>query len=230
MTTKEAIRHALGLAEDALLPAIDAMADAPLTYPTGNGGCHPLWVMGHLAVVEGMVTAMLTHGSNPASHWEPRFAQDSVAVSDASRYPTFHEVRATFLDLRRDNLKRLDAMTERDLDRATPWQPQGARGALRHGRQGPAHGGAPPDDAPRPGDRRTPRGRAAGTAGDHHAVPAGGQRVMEGNGDAGQPPTVDGRWMTRASARHSNSASATETVTAVREADGTRRIADDFVQ
>jgi uncharacterized damage-inducible protein DinB len=125
MTTKEAIRYALGLAEGALLPAIDAMADAPLTFPTGNGGCHPLWVMGHLAVVEGMLTAMLTHGNNPASHWEPLFAQDSVAVSDASRYPTFHEVRATFLDLRRENLKRLDAMTEGDLDRATPWQPQG---------------------------------------------------------------------------------------------------------
>src|SRR5687768_17899582 len=51
-STKEAIRYALGLAEGALLPAIDAMADAPLTYPTSNGGCHPLWVMGHLAVVE----------------------------------------------------------------------------------------------------------------------------------------------------------------------------------
>ncbi|HUS22415.1 MAG TPA: DinB family protein [Aeromicrobium sp.] len=125
MTTKDAIRYALGLAEGAFLPAIDAMAGAPLTYPTSNGGCHPLWVMGHLAVVEGMLTAMLTHGTNPAQHWEPLFAQDSVAVSDASRYPTFDEVRATFLALRHDNLKRLDAMSEVDLDRPTPWQPRG---------------------------------------------------------------------------------------------------------
>lgn len=125
MTTKDAVRFALGLAEGAFLPSIDTMADAPLTYPTNNGGCHPLWVMGHLAVVEGMLAAMLTQGHNPAGDWEPLFAQDSVAVSDADRYPSFAEVRATFLGLRRDNLKRLDAMTEADLDRATPWQPQG---------------------------------------------------------------------------------------------------------
>ena len=64
-------------------------------------------------------------GRQPDRSLGPLFAQDSVAVSDASCYPAFDEVRATFLDLRRDNLKRLDAMTEADLDRATPWQPQG---------------------------------------------------------------------------------------------------------
>lgn len=125
MTTKDAIRFALGLADGAFLPAIDAIADAPLTYPTGNGGCHPLWVMGHLAVVEGMVTAMLTEGGNPVEQWEPLFAQESVALADASRYPTFAEVRDRFVGLRRDNLQRLDGMTDADLDRATPWQPQG---------------------------------------------------------------------------------------------------------
>lgn len=125
MTTTEAIRYALGLADGAFLPAIDAMADAPLTYPTSHGGCHPLWVIGHLAVVEGMLTAMLTHGDNPTEHWAPLFGQDSVAGTDAGRYPAFDEVRTTFLDLRRANLTRLDAMTEVDSDRATPWQPQG---------------------------------------------------------------------------------------------------------
>lgn len=125
MTTKDAIRHALGLADSAVLPAIDAMIDAPLTYPTSNGGCHPLWVMGHLAVVEGMLTAMLTGGNNPAARWEPLFAQDSVAAADAGRYPTLAEVRDTFLDLRRDNLQRLETMTESDFERPTPWQPEG---------------------------------------------------------------------------------------------------------
>lgn len=125
MTTKDAVRFALDLAGGASLPAIDAMADAPLTFPTNNGGCHPLWVMGHLAVVEGMLASMLTQGNSPAAHWEPLFGQDSVATSDASRYPSFAEVRTTFLGLRHDNLKRLDAMSEADLDRATPWQPRG---------------------------------------------------------------------------------------------------------
>lgn len=127
MTTKEAIRYALGLADGASLPAIDRMADAPLTYPTVNGGCHPLWVVGHLAVVEGMLTAMLTQGPSPTSHWEPLFGQDSEATDDANRYPTYDEVRTTFRSLRRDNLERLEAMTESDLDRATPWQPKGLK-------------------------------------------------------------------------------------------------------
>lgn len=125
MTTKDAIRYVLGLADGASLPAIDALADAPLTYPTPNGGCHPLWVVGHLAVVEGMLTSMLTQGASPTSHWEPLFGQDSEATADAGRYPTYDEVRATFRALRRDNLERFDALNEADLDRTTPWQPKG---------------------------------------------------------------------------------------------------------
>lgn len=125
MTTKDAIRYALGLADGASLPAIDSMAHAPLTYPTVNGGCHPLWVVGHLAVVEGMLTAMLTEGPSPTSRWEPLFGQDSEATADAGKYPTYDEVRATFRALRRENLERLEAMTEADLERATPWQPKG---------------------------------------------------------------------------------------------------------
>jgi uncharacterized damage-inducible protein DinB len=125
MTTKDAIRYALGLADGASLPAIDSMADAPLTYPTVNGGCHPLWVVGHLAVVEGMLAAILTQGPSPTSRWEPLFGQDSKATADARSYPTYDEVRATFRALRRENLERLEAMTEADLERATPWQPKG---------------------------------------------------------------------------------------------------------
>lgn len=125
MTTKEAIRYALGLADGASLPAIDRMAGAPLTYPTPNGGCHPLWVVGHLAVVEGMLTAMLTDGASPTSHWEPLFGQDSETTAEAARYPTYDEVRATFRSLRRANVERLETMTEADLDRPTPWQPTG---------------------------------------------------------------------------------------------------------
>lgn len=125
MTTKEAIRYALGLADGASLPAIESMASAPLTYPTPNGGCHPLWVVGHLAVVEGMLTSMLTNGPSPTSHWEPLFGQDSETTADASLYPTYDEVRERFRSLRFDNLERLDAMTEADFERATAWQPKG---------------------------------------------------------------------------------------------------------
>jgi hypothetical protein len=125
MTTKDAIRYALELAEGAMLPALDAMADAPLTFPTVNGGSHPLWVIGHLAVVEGMLHAMLIGGDSPTGQWAPLFGQDSLALADASRYPRFDDVRTKYIELRRGTLRRLASMTDADLDRATPWQPEG---------------------------------------------------------------------------------------------------------
>jgi len=46
MQTKDAIRFALNLSNGAVLSAIDEMSGAATTFPTPNGGCHPLWVLG----------------------------------------------------------------------------------------------------------------------------------------------------------------------------------------
>jgi hypothetical protein len=69
MRTKEAIQFALALSNGAVLSAIDKMSDAALTFPTPNRGCHPLWVLGHLAVVEGMIPEVLFGQKNPAEEW-----------------------------------------------------------------------------------------------------------------------------------------------------------------
>jgi hypothetical protein len=53
MQTKDAIKFALTLSNGAVLSVIDEMSGAATTFPTPNGGCHPLWVLGHLTVVEG---------------------------------------------------------------------------------------------------------------------------------------------------------------------------------
>jgi len=53
MQTKDAIRIALTASNEAVLSVIDEMRDLPTTFPTPNGGCHPLWVLGHLTLVEG---------------------------------------------------------------------------------------------------------------------------------------------------------------------------------
>jgi hypothetical protein len=69
MQTKDAITFALAASNGAVLSVIDEMSSAPTTFPTPNGGCHPLWVLGHLAFVEGMIPAALFGEPNAAAGW-----------------------------------------------------------------------------------------------------------------------------------------------------------------
>ena len=124
MFTKDAIHYSLTLANRAVLDTLAGVADAPLTYPTENGGCHPLWVMGHLAFVEGM-THQLLGGDNPVAHWGELFGQDTTPVADATQYPAFATVRDQYVALRTRTFELLDGMSETDLDTPTPWQPAG---------------------------------------------------------------------------------------------------------
>ena len=125
MYTKDAIRYSLTLADQAVMRSIETIQDAPMTFPTENGGCHPLWVLGHLTVVEGMTHQLLAGGDNPAADWGALFGQDTVAIGEASRYPSFEEVRARYTELRKRNLALLDSFSETDLDKPTPFQPKG---------------------------------------------------------------------------------------------------------
>jgi hypothetical protein len=65
MQTKEAIKFALTVSDRAVLSVIDGMGGAATTFPTPNGGCHPLWVLGHLTLVEGMIPAALFAEKKP---------------------------------------------------------------------------------------------------------------------------------------------------------------------
>ena len=73
MYTKDAIRYSLTMADQLTMRSLATIEDAPLTFPTENGGCHPLWVMGHLAFVEGLTHEMLGGGTNPVAHWARDF-------------------------------------------------------------------------------------------------------------------------------------------------------------
>jgi len=123
--TKDAIRFSLDFAEDAVLKSLATIDDAPLTFPTGKGGCHPLWVLGHLAFVEGLAYEMLTGIQNPAGEWADLFGQDSTATDNVAQYPPLGEVVAKYMQVRRKNLQLLDSLSEIDLDKRTPWQPKG---------------------------------------------------------------------------------------------------------
>jgi uncharacterized damage-inducible protein DinB len=124
MYTKDAILYSLNMADQATMRALATIDDAPLTFPTENGGCHPLWVMGHLAFVEGLTHEMLG-GTNPVAHWATIFGQDTVPTADPAQYPAFAKVRAQYVELRNRNMQLLESMSEADLDRPTASQPKG---------------------------------------------------------------------------------------------------------
>ena len=125
MQTKDAIKFALTVSNGAVLSVIDEMSDAATTFPTPNGGCHPLWVLGHLTLVEGMIPAALFGGKNPAAEWQPYFGENSDPVADAKAYPPFAEVREKYRQLRERNLKLLESLSEADLDKPTKTPPKG---------------------------------------------------------------------------------------------------------
>ena len=124
MSTQDAIRFSLNLADQAMIRSLKTIEDAPLTFPTENGGCQPLWVIGHLAFVEGLTQEILG-GSNPVAHWAAIFGQDTVPTADAAQYPEFEKVRDQYVQLRNGTLQLLESMTEADLDKPTAWQPPG---------------------------------------------------------------------------------------------------------
>jgi hypothetical protein len=125
MHTKDAIKFALTVSNGAVLNVIDQMSGAATTFPTPNGGCHPLWVLGHLTLVEGLIPAVLFGDKNPAAEWQQYFGEHSEAVADASAYPPFAEVREKYLLLREQNLKLLESLSEADLDKPTKVPPKG---------------------------------------------------------------------------------------------------------
>jgi len=123
--TKDAIRFSLNLADQAMFNSLGKIDDIPLTFPTGEGGCHPLWVLGHLAFVEGLAYEMLAGGENPCAEWASLFAPDSIPTDEVGKYPAIEKVRVRYLHLRQMNLQFLDSLSDADLDKPTPWQPKG---------------------------------------------------------------------------------------------------------
>ncbi len=125
MHAKELIQFALTASNAAVLGTIDKLSDAPMTFPTPNGGCHPLWVLGHLTVVEGMIPAVIFGDQNAVADWEKYFGRGSQPVGNAAAYPPFTEVRKKYLELRERNLKLLASLSEQDLDQPVKAPPKG---------------------------------------------------------------------------------------------------------
>ncbi len=72
-----------------------------------------------------MIPAVLFGDKNPAEEWQQYFGENSKPVSDPSAYPPLTEVREKYLQLREQNLKLLESLSEEDLDKPTKAPPKG---------------------------------------------------------------------------------------------------------
>ena len=125
MQSIELIRINLRRSREKALARIEEMRDHCLVPPTALGGGHTLWVLGHMAYIEGLVIRTFMLGEeNPLASWEEPFDGDEVP-QDADAFPPFDEVLATCRDMRAGTLTLLDSLTEEDLDRPGAKSPPG---------------------------------------------------------------------------------------------------------
>lgn len=128
MRAIDIIRAALQMTDESTAALAADMRNAPLTRPIQQGGRtsgnHPLWILGHLAFIEGSIRPILFGpgsanggGANPVAHWRHLFATGSQPSDDAELYPSFDEVLATLRALRRQTLAILDEIGDNGLDR-----------------------------------------------------------------------------------------------------------------
>lgn len=121
----ELIRENLRRSEDLVLRRVEDMRVHCMVAPTSKGGCHTLWVLGHLAYIESLVTRQFMLGDpNPLADWAEQF--DGADVSqDPSSYPPFDRVLSTCRRVRADTLALLETFSEADLGVASVAAPDG---------------------------------------------------------------------------------------------------------
>lgn len=125
MQSRDLIRGNLTRSAERVLEHVEDMRGHSLVFPTPLGGCHTLWVLGHLAYIEAQVIQSFMLGqANPLAEWEPLFDRDEPS-SQADRYPSFDHVLMTCRDTRRFTISRLEELEEADLDRVGAGVPQG---------------------------------------------------------------------------------------------------------
>ena len=117
MQSIELIRNNLIKSENIVLSRIEDMREHCLVFPTPKGGCHTLWVLGHLAYIEALVIQEFMLGEqNSLIEWKELFDGDEI-LEDASQYPHFDQVLMKCREMRKATLQLIDSLTENDLDK-----------------------------------------------------------------------------------------------------------------
>jgi hypothetical protein len=131
MKTIEIIRWALELSDNGTRALVEDMRDAALVQPTDAGGNHTLWLLGHMAFIEGIVTQIVSGDPNPVAHWAHLFGTGTQPKPDASLYPPFDEVLRAYRDGRARTLLLLDRVGDAGLDRKPDNVPPGFEEAMK---------------------------------------------------------------------------------------------------
>jgi uncharacterized damage-inducible protein DinB len=116
MHTTDAIRNALLLSFEWNRTLAEDLRDAPLAFPTANGGNHATWIIGHAAVAQAGLRSMITGEPNPLAQWEAIFGGGTTPSSDASNYPSFDELLRTWRSEHDKTLALLAAQDDASLD------------------------------------------------------------------------------------------------------------------
>jgi uncharacterized damage-inducible protein DinB len=117
MRSIDLIRGNLKKSRDRVLARVEEMRDHCVLPPTRNGGCHTLWVLGHLAYIESLVICRFMLGEeNPLAEWEEIFDGTDVSV-DITDYPLFNNVLAKCRAVRESTIALADSLSEDDLDK-----------------------------------------------------------------------------------------------------------------
>lgn len=126
MESIDLIRENLDRSEEIVLARIEDMRKHALVYPTPRGGCHTLWVLGHVAYIERLVVSdFMMGGANPLAHWGEVF--DGADVSgNPERFPPFDEVLRTCRAARASTRALVDTLGEDDLDQDSANPPDGS--------------------------------------------------------------------------------------------------------
>lgn len=102
------------------------MRDAPLTFPTPQGGNHPTWIAGHLAYAEAnLIEHMLEGNDNPLLDWKPLFGAGTEPTDDAAKYPPLTDLLAKWDEVRTHTRQFLETLTDADLDKPALNPPPG---------------------------------------------------------------------------------------------------------
>jgi hypothetical protein len=125
MQSIDLIRDNLIKSRDRVLARVEDMKAHGVVFPTPRGGAHTLWVLGHLAYIEGQVLHEFVRGQpNPLKDWAEIFDGQDVS-GDVTQYPPFDHVLATCRDVRDRTMAFIASLGEADLDTPSANVPSG---------------------------------------------------------------------------------------------------------
>ena len=126
MKATDLLRTQMTMSKDVTAGLLSSMSDAPLTFPTPQGGNHPTWVAGHLVYAEAnLINHMLLGNTNPLLSWKDLFRGGSEPVATENTYPALAELLAKWDEIRIQTLQLLDSLSDEDLDKSSLKPPPG---------------------------------------------------------------------------------------------------------